>query len=153
MVGLLSIVGSHVSVAGAFIATNRASLQEQSCHRSLHIIFSATPPTNEDDEDKSMPSPISNNNDPSTETPPTFQSGIVALSAIAFMSFWPLLAFLRTAAHGQIDVDMFMALQSILGESPMKGDEIVELPSLSPAEQLVGAFFGPSSAQNSGFSW
>lgn len=70
----------------------------------------------------------------------------VAVFAVAFVSFWPLLALLRATNDptSGFDVDMFMALKGILdGGRTMDFEDIVELPPLSPAEQLVGAIFGP----------
>ena len=76
----------------------------------------------------------------------------VFLGVIAFTAFWPLLAFLRFENPvGYIDVDTFLALQKILGmndaanmmQDPTTVTEIIELPGMSPAEQVVAAFFGP----------
>ena len=69
----------------------------------------------------------------------------VGVAAVAFVAFWPLLALLRVnGPTAGFDIDMFMALKGILDTSPDMGlDEIYELPTLSPAEQLVGAIFGP----------
>lgn len=68
-------------------------------------------------------------------------------ATLLFVSFWPLLALLRstTSPIEGFDIDMFMALKGILDTAPdnMDPTTIVELPSLSPAEQLVGAIFGP----------
>ena len=73
----------------------------------------------------------------------------LAVVAVAVVSFWPLLALFRDtndALYG-FDIDMFMALKGILdsGSTNLDAyyDDIVELPQLSPAEQLVGAIFGP----------
>lgn len=71
--------------------------------------------------------------------------------AIAFVAFWPLLALLRVAFHEHggmmigFDSESYMALKGILEQEPPNLDEIRELPPLSPAEQLVGALFGPPS--------
>jgi hypothetical protein len=78
------------------------------------------------------------------DTPtPSFVS--VGVAAVAFVAFWPLLALLRVNGPTTgFDIDMFMSLKGILDTSPdMGANEIYELPPLSPAEQLVGAFFGP----------
>ena len=68
--------------------------------------------------------------------------------AVAFVMFWPLLALLRVNVGGPtggFDIDMFMALKGILDvQGADTADEtILELPPLSPAEQLVDAIFGP----------
>jgi hypothetical protein len=78
--------------------------------------------------------------------------------AVVFVMFWPILAVMRVYFGGSgsplagFDLDMFMALKGILDTGPndimdtataMYGDTIMELPPLSPAEQLVGAIFGP----------
>jgi len=89
-----------------------------------------------------------------TETPKdspqlmqNFSTPTVLLAAVFFVAFWPLLALLRstTSPIDGFDIDMFMALKRIIDTTPMDGSDptIVELPSLSPAEQLVGAIFGP----------
>ena len=81
----------------------------------------------------------------------------VSIATILFVSFWPLLALLRTdtvfTPIDGFDVDMFMALKGILDASSSSsfpvddyvggGGIITELPTLSPAEQIVGAIFGP----------
>ena len=76
-----------------------------------------------------------------------FSTPTVLLAAVFFVAFWPLLALLRstTSPIDGFDIDMFMALKGIIDTTPMDGSDptIVELPSLSPAEQLVGAIFGP----------
>ena len=73
----------------------------------------------------------------------------VVLSVVAFTTFWPLLAYLRFENPlGYFDIDTFLALKGIMSDGVTMdtyGNEIIELPSLSPAEQLVGAFFGPPS--------
>lgn len=80
-------------------------------------------------------------------TPQTLSTPTALLATVLFVSFWPLLALLRstTSPIDGFDIDMFMALKGIMDTAPMNdGDPtIVELPSLSPAEQLVGAIFGP----------
>ncbi len=78
-----------------------------------------------------------------TSTNPPFSFSLAALATLAFVLFWPLLAFLRSSSF---DVDMFMALKGILqdpGVLPKDTPEVLELPPLSPAEQLVGAIFRP----------
>lgn len=83
-----------------------------------------------------------------TSMPPqslSIQAGFLA--TLLFVAFWPLLALLRstTSPIDGFDVDMFMALKGIMDTPPLMDTDstIVELPSLSPAEQLVGAIFGP----------
>ncbi|CAB9500374.1 expressed unknown protein [Seminavis robusta] len=76
----------------------------------------------------------------------------VLIPYVLFISFWPLLALLRLKwgtlfPYGSpidyFDIDKYMALQGMMQEANVSPDEIVELPALSPAEQLVGAIFGP----------
>ena len=74
----------------------------------------------------------------------------LALPAVLILSLWPLIALFRDTGNptSGFDIDMFMALKGILDsntDSVMMTDapEIIELPALSPAEQLVGAIFGP----------
>ena len=75
-----------------------------------------------------------------------FSAGIAVLAiAFAFVSFWPLV--------GGFDVETFLALRGILDDGRTASgyyyggggteSSILELPPLSPAEQLVGAVFGP----------
>ena len=50
-----------------------------------------------------------------------------------------------------IDVDLYMAIDDTLQQPQRNGgdfDSIVALPSLSPAEKLVGALFGPPSSSS-----
>jgi len=75
--------------------------------------------------------------------------GIVECT-LAFVAFWPLLALFRAMNYDQhmvgFDIDSYMALKGMLDASDVPSmDEIRELPPLSPAEQLVGALFGPPS--------
>jgi hypothetical protein len=73
----------------------------------------------------------------------------VGIAFVAFVAFWPLLALVRINGFenpvDSFDVDMFIALKGILesADRPMMGSEIMELPPLTPAEQIVGAIFGP----------
>uniref|UniRef100_A0A7S0XQM7 Uncharacterized protein n=1 Tax=Pseudo-nitzschia delicatissima TaxID=44447 RepID=A0A7S0XQM7_9STRA len=81
-------------------------------------------------------------------TSPNISLTTAVFATLIFVSFWPLLALLRstTSPIDGFDVDMFMALKGIMDTAPMDSMDpstIVELPSLSPAEQLVGAIFGP----------
>ena len=77
---------------------------------------------------------------------------VVAAAVVAFTAFWPLLAWLRYENPiGYFDIDTYLALKGVMGDDPgMTKDatEILELPGLSPAEQLVAAFFGPPSPHN-----
>jgi hypothetical protein len=83
-------------------------------------------------------------------SPPSISFFPFGLTAVAFVAFWPLVAFLRANSDislADFDIDMFMALKGILDGNDPSGvyseDQILELPPLSPAEQLVGAIFGP----------
>jgi hypothetical protein len=72
----------------------------------------------------------------------------LALPLVALLALWPLLALFRDTNDptSGFDIDMFMALKGIMdsGNAALQYDgEIFELPPLSPAEQLVGAIFGP----------
>lgn len=86
-------------------------------------------------------------NSPSPTPPQSLSTPAVLFAALLFVSFWPLLALLRTTSNpiDGFDIDMFMALKGIIDTSPMGDTDptIMELPSLSPAEQLVGSIFGP----------
>jgi hypothetical protein len=83
---------------------------------------------------------------------PTLNSSVI-IPYILFVSFWPLLALARFQWEAwfpyggnpleYFDVDKFMALQEMMQEVTIPEEGIVELPALSPAEQLVGAIFGP----------
>ena len=73
----------------------------------------------------------------------------LALPIVGILALWPLLAVVWDANDptNGFDIDMFMALKGILDPASTPGvedlDGILELPPLSPAEQLVGAIFGP----------
>lgn len=90
-----------------------------------------------------------NNNDDADESSETIPPGLplnVVGYALAFVAFWPLLALLRVWSQDQVDVDSFMAIKGMLDNSSVPDmNEIRELPPLSPAEQIVGALFGPPS--------
>jgi hypothetical protein len=80
--------------------------------------------------------------------PPPFLATAVTITAI--LAAWPLLSFLRDTNNPTdgFDVDMFMALKGMLENNSANNmiddyDTIVELPALTPAEQLVGLFFRP----------
>ena len=116
-----------------------------------------------DDDDvmpqESLPPASSPSSSPMPPTPSFQNYAIAFLAYLAFISIWPLLALLRVKLGGGFgnpvelfDVDKFMTLglmqqadsATTFGGGVMGGsDEIMELPPLSPAEQLVGAFFGP----------
>lgn len=72
----------------------------------------------------------------------------VLIPYVLFLAFWPALALLRVQLDtgmplvDYFDIDKFMALQGMMQET-MDEDTIMELPALSPAEQMVGAIFGP----------
>ncbi len=87
-------------------------------------------------------------NRPPSTSPNELHLAPAIFATVLFVSFWPLLALLRSTASpiDGFDIDMFMALKGIMDPTPMDNMDptsIVELPSLSPAEQLVGAIFGP----------
>ncbi len=73
----------------------------------------------------------------------------VMFATISFVSFWPLLALMRSTSSpiDGFDIDAFMALRGILDDndavSGIRPEVILELPSLGPAERLVDAIFGP----------
>mmetsp|Transcript_40647 Transcript_40647/g.46207 ORF Transcript_40647/g.46207 Transcript_40647/m.46207 type:complete len:198 (+) Transcript_40647:152-745(+) len=84
----------------------------------------------------------------SATTPPqSLSTPVILFATVLFVSFWPLLALLRfnMSNINGIETNIFMALKGIIETSPMTDMDstIVELPSLSPAEQLVGSIFGP----------
>ena len=79
---------------------------------------------------------------------------LVALSVVAATLGVATLYSLSTNPFVDFDVDLYLSINralnsgSIIGgggaaDGMMGGGEIVELPALSPAEQIVGAFFGP----------
>lgn len=97
---------------------------------------------------------LTEKDDHNNETPQTIPGGLsgnVVVYALAFVAFWPLLALVRASwtTHDQtvgFDIDSYMALKGMLDASQVPDiDEIRELPPLSPAEQMVGALFGPPS--------
>ena len=79
-----------------------------------------------------------NAEDDTPELPPKL---FIAAAYVAFISFWPLLAYVRL--NFDFDIDTFMNLRDIMDGPSYDPDTIVELPKLSPGEQLVDAFFGP----------
>ena len=108
---------------------------------------------NDDDKEKSR-GPQSPS--PSSSSSSSMSTGLVIIATIIFTSFWPLLAVLRSTSNpiDGFDIDMFIALKGILDnttpdvsalglDADYYNPVIMELPPLSPAEQLVGAIFGP----------
>jgi hypothetical protein len=100
----------------------------------------------------SLSPPLLARRDPNNDDDDNLQSSSLpfltfAVPAVVIVAFWPLLALLRDTNDptSGFDVDMFMALQGILdgGNVATMDGGIMELPPLSPAEQLVGAIFGP----------
>jgi hypothetical protein len=97
----------------------------------------------------------SNNADNNEDVPhvshgtPTNNIIVVAVAGfVAFTAFWPFLAWVRYENPiSYFDIDTYLALKGVMADDPgmMTKDatEILELPGLSPAEQLVAAFFGP----------
>ena len=97
---------------------------------------------------------LSNNNNDDDEEEKGIPFLASALGISVLLSVWPLLTFLRDVNHPTdgFDVDMFMTLKGMFdgnGNADMSMltndnyQSIVQLPALSPAERLVGAFFGP----------
>ena len=82
---------------------------------------------------------------------------LVALSVVTTTLVVATLYSLSTNPFVDFDVDLFISINRALNsgssvtsiggggvaDGVMGGGEIVELPALSPAEQIVGAFFGP----------
>ena len=79
---------------------------------------------------------------------------LVALSVVTTTLVVATLYSLSTNPFVDFDVDLFLSINRALNsgstiggggvaDGVMGGGEIVELPALSPAEQIVGAFFGP----------
>ena len=85
---------------------------------------------------------------------------LVALSVVATTLGFAALYSLSTNPLVDFDVDLYLSITRALNSGSVgggmgsggvlvgdgivgAGGEIVELPALSPAEQIVGAFFGP----------
>lgn len=89
------------------------------------------------------------NNDGDDSPPETVPDGLPLNAvgyALAFVAFWPLLALVRIWSQDHLDIDSYMALKGMMETSDVPSmEEIRELPPLSPAEQMVGALFGPPS--------
>lgn len=81
-------------------------------------------------------------------TPPFLATAALITSLLAA---WPLLSLMRDTNNPTdgFDIDMFISLKGMLennnADALVDGyrDTIFELPPLSPADQLVGAIFGP----------
>jgi len=90
---------------------------------------------------------LQDKNSPAPTPPEGLSTPAVLFATVLFVSFWPLLALLRSTSNpiDGFDIDMFMALKGIIDTTPMPDMDptVMELPSLSPAEQLVGSIFGP----------
>mmetsp|Transcript_21493 Transcript_21493/g.24702 ORF Transcript_21493/g.24702 Transcript_21493/m.24702 type:complete len:163 (-) Transcript_21493:69-557(-) len=71
-------------------------------------------------------------------TPSLEQAGITLLSILVAI------IFVTTSNNpmADFDVDFFMALDRVI-QAPVPADDIIAFPRLSPAEELVGALFGP----------
>jgi len=82
---------------------------------------------------------------------PELPRELLVASFILFVSFWPFLALMRLVLpdllQGQFDIETYMTLRNLMDEPK----EIIELPPLSPAEQLVDALFGPNQVDHRGF--
>lgn len=106
----------------------------------------AAPSSQNDLKPSDQTNPVSSSNSSDDFLIPSFQILPAAIATLAFVLFWPLLAFFRGNNH-YFDVDMFLALKGILeNNNPSDysdSERILELPPLSPAEHLVGAIFGP----------
>ena len=105
--------------------------------------------TNRDDEQQ---------DDPESDAILFGEAGLlVALSVVATTLGVAALYSLSTNPSVDFDVDLYLSINralnsggGMMGSGGVGGDgivgaggEIVELPALSPAEQIVGAFFGP----------
>mmetsp|Transcript_2948 Transcript_2948/g.3379 ORF Transcript_2948/g.3379 Transcript_2948/m.3379 type:complete len:227 (-) Transcript_2948:337-1017(-) len=182
---------SLLSIQSQRISTLRKLQQQQQQHTSHYFLkrdpFMDTTTTekkkdvdqfsvvSEDDDKKNDDDDNNNNNNNENQRIKTkkdddlmtstssLSTGTVVISTIMFVSFWPLLALLRTSSWNNnpidgFDIDMFIALKGIMDNTTPDSSMaigvgldaaadynpvIMELPSLSPAEQLVGAFFGP----------
>jgi len=149
LVSPIIILISNTLSGTAFVISIREIQQRAALVPSFQIVLA--PPQKE--LFKSREFHLRSNNNDYDEPPPGNYIKII-LSTIAFITFWPLLAYLRYEAgdivgdafgHVGFDVDTFMALKDITNGNT-NGDEIgqiLEIPTLSPAEKLVGALFGP----------
>ena len=104
------------------------------------------PPPTEEEEDENSTRISPTTLDDEIPPLPTLDASVL-IPYFLFLSFWPALAFLRLQLDSlpmplldYFDVDKFMALQEMMQDEPQ---DIIELPALSPAEQMVGAIFGP----------
>ena len=104
---------------------------------------------------------MTNRDDPESDAIVFGEAGLlVALSVVATTLGVATLYSLSTNPSVDFDVDLYLSINralnsgsvggGMMGSGGVGGDgivgaggEIVELPALSPAEQIVGAFFGP----------
>lgn len=124
------------------------------------FVFANKDDDNNDDENQIKTRIKTKKDDDLSTSTSSLSTGTVVISTIIFVSFWPLLAVLRTITSNSnpidgFDIDMFIALKGIMDNTTPDSiagglnaaadynPVIIELPPLSPAEQLVGAFFGP----------
>jgi hypothetical protein len=94
------------------------------------------------------PTMLSARKDPNDDDTSSTPFVTLTLPLVGLLALWPLLALFRDTNDptSGFDIDMFMALKGIMdnGNAALDYDgEIFQLPPLSPAEQLVGAIFGP----------
>lgn len=155
-IALILVFICFISASNAFVAKSRilynheaakvmrihgaASLQQPNRFRNNPVTSCLLAENKEDNKDSPAPS-----------TEDGLPGGIVVY-VLAFVAFWPLLALLRVSLNDSstfidFDIDSYMALKGMTEAPTMNDglDEIRELPPLSPAEQLVGALFGPPS--------
>jgi hypothetical protein len=160
-----AIIGSSSSCGGAFVVTpstrrvsSRISDWQAPSNVGSAMIGSnpASTPLFESSQDNNHEQDPDRPKNDNTPVVPTLPLSYLA-GAVVFVMFWPTLAIIRVYFGGSgsplagFDLDMFIALKGILDTSPndgimdtaIYGDTIMELPPLSPAEQLVGAIFGP----------
>lgn len=87
--------------------------------------------------------------DNATEMPEPPSPLLILAAYLAFVSFWPLLAYVRQ--NFNFDIDTFMTLSDMMDGPDYDPETIMELPKLSPAEKLVDALFGPPGVDHRGF--
>ena len=153
--GALSFPLRVFSSSSPSTVTNSFFIRIQPDHRSISRLISLESRSNENEDDDGQQPQQSQSPSPEARAPSTsssFSDIFIGLpAAVAFVCFWPLLALLRASSDNiynpitGFDIDMFMALKGILDDPRAYSDDqiILELPPLSPAEQLVGAIFGP----------
>ena len=134
------------------VPTNSFLIRIQPDHRSISRLISLESRSNENEDDDGQQPQSQSSSPEAPSTSSSFSDIFIGLpAAVAFVCFWPLLALLRAISDNiynpitGFDIDMFMALKGILDDPRAYSDDqiILELPPLSPAEQLVGAIFGP----------